>query len=82
MAYVAVQQHCDSSGLKGMAARFLAEAEPDGYSIKEVFADGERDDSLAYYLGLVEGRGDGSFDPDGLITRQEAAVMLTRAYGV
>jgi hypothetical protein len=30
----------------------------------------------------VEGRGNGTFDPDGLITRQEAAVMLTRAYGV
>lgn len=29
-------------------------------------------------LGLVSGRGDGCFDPEGAITRQEAAVMLAR----
>lgn len=29
-------------------------------------------------LGLVSGRGDGTFDPDGSITRQEAAAMLAR----
>lgn len=34
---------------------------------------------LAYYLGLVSGKGEGLFDPNGLITRQEAASMLTRA---
>jgi hypothetical protein len=37
---------------------------------------------VPYYLGLVQGRGNGLFDPEGLITRQEAAVMLTRAYGI
>lgn len=30
-------------------------------------------------LGIVSGKGDGIFDPDGLISRQEAAVMLTNA---
>jgi hypothetical protein len=29
---------------------------------------------------VVQGRGNGIFDPDGLITRQEAATMLARAY--
>lgn len=29
-------------------------------------------------LGLVSGRGDGTFDPEGSITRQEAAAMLAR----
>ena len=29
--------------------------------------------------GIVEGRGDGSFDPQGTINRQEAAVMTARA---
>ena len=29
-------------------------------------------------LGIVSGRGNGIFDPEGFITRQEAAVMLAR----
>ena len=29
--------------------------------------------------GIVEGRGDGTFDPQGTISRQEAAVMTARA---
>lgn len=33
----------------------------------------------AYYLGLVSGRENGTFDPNGKITRQEAAVMLQAA---
>jgi len=33
-------------------------------------------------LGIVEGRGDGIFDPHSPITRQEAATMLVRAYDV
>ena len=32
----------------------------------------------AYALGLVNGRGDGIFDPNGNITREEAAAMLMR----
>ena len=33
----------------------------------------------AYYLGIVSGTGDGGFRPEGNITRQEAAKMLTAA---
>ena len=32
-----------------------------------------------YALGIVTGKSDTEFDPDGLITRQEAAVMFARA---
>jgi|GEM_PF-4067024 len=40
-------------------------------NLKEVVA--------AYRLGIVNGKGNGKFDPDGNITRQEAAIMLTKA---
>ena len=33
----------------------------------------------AYELGIVNGKAEGIFDPNGSITRQEAAAMLTRA---
>lgn len=37
--------------------------------------------NAAYFIGIVNGKGDGSvYDPDGAITRQEAACMLARSY--
>ncbi len=59
--------------LLGEYARFFDDVEP-----------GNRADDigLAYLLGIVEGRGDGTYDPDGIITRQEAAALLARAYQV
>lgn len=45
----------------------------------KVFTDTENSViACAYALGIVQGKGDGTFDPDGHITRQEAAVMLER----
>lgn len=38
------------------------------------------DCNLAHAFGIVDGKGDGTFDPDGAITRQEAAAMLLRTY--
>ncbi len=35
---------------------------------------------LAYYMGVVKGRDDGKFDPDGKINREQASTMLMRAY--
>lgn len=37
---------------------------------------------MANALGIVNGKGAGKFDPNGLITRQEAAVMLNRTANV
>jgi hypothetical protein len=34
--------------------------------------------NAAYQLGIVNGKGNGKFDPNGSITRQEAAVMLSK----
>lgn len=37
----------------------------------------------AYFIGIVNGKGDGSvYDPEGAITRQEAACMLARSYEI
>ena len=38
--------------------------------------------TLAHTIGLVEGVGNGKFEPDRGVSRQEAAVMLARAYTV
>lgn len=45
------------------------------------FSDTEDGEVLkAYHLGIVSGVSEAVFDPDGYISREEAAVMLTRAY--
>ena len=75
--------------LDQLADYYLAEKDENG-KIKLAFQDKpdefermtDHANSTAHYLGLVEGRGQGVFDPDGLITREEAAVMLTRSYHV
>ena len=44
------------------------------------FTDTKQEEVLvAYALGILNGRGNGIFDPDSSITRQEAAVMLRNA---
>nr|MBQ5811512.1 S-layer homology domain-containing protein [Clostridia bacterium] len=43
----------------------------------KAFTDTKNEAALkAYALGILNGRGNGIFDPNGAITRQEAAVML------
>lgn len=81
MHFIALQTHSDAISLEGMVSMYLGKKDADGHLIN-MFTDGTEADAAAYYLGLVQGYGDGSFRPEGLITRQEAATMLTRAYGV
>lgn len=45
-----------------------------------MFLDGNREETVAYYLGVVEGSDIGLFGPDMSITRKEAATILMRAY--
>lgn len=77
MDFVAFQIHSDRLNLDGMIEYHLKPA-----SAKSIFIDDGGAYTLAYYLGLVQGTGGAHFSPEGKITRQEAAVMLVRAYAV
>lgn len=46
----------------------------------EQFTDATEYATIASGLGIVKGKGNGIYDPNGYITRQEAATMLLRAY--
>ena len=68
-AAVTVRLHDEYTG-----ARILPPA-----SVGAVFSDTEDIDVLiAYHLGIVNGMGDGIFDPDGRLTREQMATMLWR----
>jgi len=59
----------------------LGLAEAEAISVfSDVPADHDSFDGIraAYAYGIITGRGDGVFDPDGFVTRQEAAVLLGR----
>lgn len=49
-------------------------------AVPESFSDATEYASVASGLGIVKGKGNGIYDPNGYITRQEAATMLLRAY--
>lgn len=51
-------------------------------SSESPFTDVDYDDAIgmAYNLGFVNGKGGTTFDPEGTLTRQEAAVMMARVY--
>lgn len=87
MEFVAAQERYETASLTGrgtlnsLVNMYLIGKVTDAAS-PLVFPDGSMHDSIAYYLGLMDGRSNGQFDPDGLVTRQEAAEMLLRAYCV
>lgn len=81
MNFVAVQEHSSLHPFIAMTAQNKGKTDTNGAFVNP-FTDGSEEDAVAYYLGLVEGRGSGIFDPNGQLNRQEAAVMLTRAYAV
>lgn len=83
MAYVRVQQQ--QAVFWNLVEQYKAEKNDQGELVNR-FSDCEdlypirTEANLAYAIGLVQGRGEGIFDPETSITRQEAAVMLCRAY--
>ncbi len=81
MQFIAVENNCDESTLNELAGYYMGNKDENGNLI-DPFTDGYLNDKYAYYLGVVNGRGNGIFDSDGYITREEAAAMLLRAYQV
>ena len=80
LSYAAVMNHSERDGFQIAVNALLAEREPDG-TLELPFSDFNSAETVAAHaLGIVQGRGDGIFDPYALITRQEAATMLCRAY--
>lgn len=79
MEFVALQTNCDYKSLLSLTDEYKAEKDADGFVV-DPFTDGGPGTAEAYYLGVIKGRGNGVFAPDDLITRQEAAVLLTQAY--
>ena len=80
LSYAAVMNHSERDGFQIAVNALLAEREPDG-TLELPFSDCNSAETVAAHaLGIVQGREDGTFDPDALITRQEAATMLCRAY--
>ncbi len=79
--FIAFQQHFDCDALCGLIMYDKAEKNMWGLP-KAPFSDtsGLHEVNSMYYIGVIEGRGDGTFDNNSNITRQEAATLLTRAY--
>lgn len=83
--YISREEFCELLG-QMLEERYHCDLEDlverkDGQAV--VFSDTENEmvEGIAA-LGIVSGRGDGVFDPDGRITRQEAAVMLANTIKV
>lgn len=79
--FIAFQQHFDCDDFCGIIMYDKAEKNMWGIP-KAPFSDtsGLNKVNAMYYIGVVQGRGDGTFDNNSNITRQEAATLLTRAY--
>ena len=81
LSYAAAMNHSDRLSFQNAVNRLISERTEDGYFLVYPFSDDHSEEAAAAYaLGIIQGRGGGVFDPDALITRQEAAAMLCRAY--
>lgn len=81
LSYAAVMNHSDRGCFQNAVNRLISQRSEDGYHLVDPFIDDHSEEAAAAYaLGITQGRGGGVFDPNSLITRQEAAAMLCRAY--
>lgn len=84
MGFLAAQYGYGSTTEYYAVLAYRSKQDPEAPRVSDVgFSDyNGADVQWAHALGVVNGRGDGTFDPEGDITRQEAAAMLYRAYAV
>ena len=81
LSYAAVMNHSDRGCFQNAVNRLISKRTEDGHFLVDPFTDDHSEEAAAAYaLGITQGRGGGVFDPNSLITRQEAAAMLCRAY--
>lgn len=78
LSYLAAQWNTDPDTLVDLVNFHRGNHDADGLLV-QTFADADAACTAAFHLGLVQGKAPGIFDPDGSLTRQEAAVMLVRA---
>ncbi len=73
--YGIVKMYCDRKSYNGENINISEELA----AAEKAFTDcNETDVYYAYIMHIVKGKGEGTFDPNGLITREEAASMLIR----
>lgn len=82
LSYVAAMNHSGPSAFTNLVIKQLTDKDEIGQSSKPFTDDSTVEVRAAQALGLVEDRGNGLFDPDAGITREEAATLLMRAYEV
>ncbi len=73
-------QEKSGSIMRDIAAKAVGTVDKYG-RLTDIFTDTNLGDVIAaYHLGIIQGRGEGIFDPDASISRQEAAVLLLNTY--
>lgn len=79
MQFLARQNHSDLDSFQRLIAFCLPDRLEEGMAS---LTDASAEDACAYAVGLIQGDGAGSFHPGKTVTRQEAAVLLVRAYTI
>lgn len=79
--FIAMQQGCGEADFSLAVIHYLGREDSYGQPVSAFSdADGLGYLTALYHLGAVKGRGDGTFDLGGELTRQEAATFLARTY--
>ena len=78
MQYLAVQNHTDPTNLRNLIVEYSMEKDANGNPVVALL-DGNPTEHAAYAIGLIHGDGEGHYDPQKPINRQELATLLVNA---